>query len=1847
MGKIYSYINILLLFLILKVSYSRVDLIDISLNQTIKGSLSGKTYSYYCLVFQEDEVSDSHFLFIEARRNEEQDLLDNIFSDPNIYVSNYHSDPGPTRNEWSGNRFGDEVISINRIKSYDKKIFYISIYCEFKCNYILRANLIENHIMKPNVLYSVNMLPFDIMKLSFTSRKNYQKMKVNCISFKMRPFRIYLAKKDPSSTNTIQSTPFFINGYYFLIEKGDKNYGSRQEYNILIENKNYKQDLIFWISYDKDETKLNELSPLFGIADEDNENCYYFNIEKPKFNKNLIISTTLFNGHGYIKLGGWEKVKDTKIKFEDENAIQIVSDKSILLTEQKFKKFGNFSETDKSKNLHFCFIADQETSYSIKLYYQENVEKAQKLNYLLPGMGSDDILEEKKVTKYNLLYFEQNKDIKIELKIKKGTPKLYTFFTYEENNFINKTDLNKMIDEQKVIKSKQISYKTYSINIDKSDNQCLLEPRRLQNECNIYALIDCESNNDCIYELFFDHIGDIISMKPKVLYSNVISQNEIDKYEIHIIDKNVENFAVILIQNSGTTKLSLSKFHSQQGSLNFGGSEKYNKEYMPNIIEIKKNNFPGDNLIGTFIFAVKGAAFSSYEIYYYTFDDSSEQLDHKTVFMQLIKGKMIQDYIKLGHNIKVYSYDNSLSKKEKSDLFIYFNHDGYSDYSLYVFKSLDDYNYENKNVKGYIFKSGYYNYIQISKNDPNYIKENLYIMVFLNRYSDYITDDDNSIIYREKNFEVPFSLVITDKETPITLIKGVEYRHPFTSEKNKQIFYYNHFGKNSDFIMTINAPNTKVKLGVKIGEKDILYEKIVVDNYYVKIETKDINTYCPSENSCIIEITVESYSFFEGDFDVILVCKSSDNAIIHLNNNAFVDKRKIMNKEKQYYVFDANPLENYDIKINSISSQGMIKLYAKKANYSSTLDPVDFPNENNFEYSNINSLNKDEISNLNIPYKDLVSNLPCKILLTVEGALGPFYKLQGEYSISISNMIDDIFPNRNYKLMISKDEIKYYHFGIKGNKKRLSISMTNKKVDAYMYLNYGTMKNEISKFQWRSEGNYNEYIDISIDDSFFVSRKINTLDGEYYLAIRGFENTDFNLYISDLDIKIMTMSEEFPGVCQCEEEGDICYFRYENIHNVDIANLMKKELVFYFEFTYGSAQIYANLFQNGNNGEIIKRLPKINNNDYKSSFNDQYLKIALTPGEDKYTIDSVLILGAKCNAKSLFDFNVRPLLKSGDILKNDLGVVFLELNKDNVFYISELSPNPIKLVIYSNNNAPLIYEAKALSGSAEVHCYINTEEELWKNMLPSEDKKDSSKGYKHISKFGVDEKDISPYYDTIFPGDALGKNIVMEIKAKKDCLFSIFFRYQEKMSLIPISRQIQEKFENGKYYAYVELLKEYEEIIFSVEKMHSESMFSIYAKTSIVNNADINSKINLNIPSKNNYDVKGTTNILNPSLLIKIKNTHKDFYKQGKKVITIFYIEAENSKSFNDILNILVYPNVGNYELIHPKPNKYIYNSITHLKDDKTVFTLKKQSNTDNILVVEISSCQGNFGYLLYNSLNNIKSNNKDKDLSESKNQGKTTIVKKMGLNDEYYLSVYGLKEDEMIFNDNKTNSDIDFLIYYYTTNEEKFAKTIYDTKINYEIKSPGNVILSLPNLETINAKTNKNKLDDLTVSLIITENPREFNYLGSICFLSKKYEYIMKNKLYNNYIIEIDKKENKIEINKLNRKNTYYLNVLITNKKTGQIFAMEPVEIMPNKFFNNNIIVSILIISIVILLLVIFYFYRKYRIAKAIVNFENNDIKKMGSIPKSISELKKIQEEKNKKTKEKYNSLTEDSGEI
>ena len=69
----------------------------------------------------------------------------------------------------------------------------------------------------------------------------------------------------------------------------------------------------------------------------------------------------------------------------------------------------------------------------------------------------------------------------------------------------------------------------------------------------------------------------------------------------------------------------------------------------------------------------------------------------------------------------------------------------------------------------------------------------------------------------------------------------------------------------------------------------------------------------------------------------------------------------------------------------------------------------------------------------------------------------------------------------------------------------------------------------------------NECIDLSITDPFFAQKSLNELDGDYYLAIQGKDDTFYNLYISSQNIKIITLDENYPAGCICESENDNCY----------------------------------------------------------------------------------------------------------------------------------------------------------------------------------------------------------------------------------------------------------------------------------------------------------------------------------------------------------------------------------------------------------------------------------------------------------------------------------------------------------------------------------------------------------------------------------------------------------------------------------------------------------------------------------------------------------------------------------
>ena len=86
---------------------------------------------------------------------------------------------------------------------------------------------------------------------------------------------------------------------------------------------------------------------------------------------------------------------------------------------------------------------------------------------------------------------------------------------------------------------------------------------------------------NCLYELLIDKVGDTITIPSKILYWNVITENEVDKYQISINDDNIK-LSLLFNQTTSSSKLRIIRLINEE--INFKNSEKFNKEYMLNAL---------------------------------------------------------------------------------------------------------------------------------------------------------------------------------------------------------------------------------------------------------------------------------------------------------------------------------------------------------------------------------------------------------------------------------------------------------------------------------------------------------------------------------------------------------------------------------------------------------------------------------------------------------------------------------------------------------------------------------------------------------------------------------------------------------------------------------------------------------------------------------------------------------------------------------------------------------------------------------------------------------------------------------------------------------------------------------------------------------------------------------------------------------------------------------------------------------------------------------------------------------------------------------------------------------------
>ena len=169
------------------------------------------------------------------------------------------------------------------------------------------------------------------------------------------------------------------------------------------------------------------------------------------------------------------------------------------------------------------------------------------------------------------------------------------------------------------------------------------------------------------------------------------------------------------------------------------------------------------------------------------------------------------------------------------------------------------------------------------------------------------------------------------------------------------------------------------------------------------------------------------------------------------------------------------------------------------------------------------------------------------------------------------------------------------------------------------------------------------------------------------------------------------------------------------------------------------------------------------------------------------------------------------------------------------------------------------------------------------------------------------------------------------------------------------------------------------------------------------------------LPTTDNYDYRATTDKTLGKISLNINNLPKlseqDLIKGNKIIRALFYVqigtlnfdpvpeennEISNNREDNDskgeeidssktMINIIVTPRIGNIKYMDIKPYEYYFSNLTYnsaLKKRKQVenkvYFLTCENPHHDILVIEISSCQGHYDINISEELitkSNIKEN--------------------------------------------------------------------------------------------------------------------------------------------------------------------------------------------------------------------------------------------------------------------------------
>ena len=136
-----------------------------------------------------------------------------------------------------------------------------------------------------------------------------------------------------------------------------------------------------------------------------------------------------------------------------------------------------------------------------------------------------------------------------------------------------------------------------------------------------------------------------------------------------------------------------------------------------------------------------------------------------------------------------------------------------------------------------------------------------------------------------------------------------------------------------------------------------------------------------------------------------------------------------------------------------------------------------------------------------------------------------------------------------------------------------------------------------------------------------------------------------------------------------------------------------------------------------------------------------------------------------------------------------------------------------------------------------MHTYTN-ESLVYNKFIEQENKEMSYKNYHHISNFILDsdKEEKKVYYGLVSKEYAKRNYFFVNINPINDCLININIHYDIDMVFLPLNKEIMGIINKYLYYAYFDILKDNDEVIFTLTSLEKGKNFNIYLKKTLIMN---------------------------------------------------------------------------------------------------------------------------------------------------------------------------------------------------------------------------------------------------------------------------------------------------------------------------------------------------------------------------------------------------------------------------